>query len=332
MLISLNSKNKFSGVSRLCSRRLVFLWCFASIFAVLSVLPLWAKAANLYLDSSNKTVSLNDVFAVEARINLGQEPGINAVDTYLNYPADLLQVVDISYGNSILNIIAQPPVIDTQAGIIHFGGGITNGYTGKIPGDPGLSNLLVKIIFKVIKTPIAPEPIQITLDPKSMVFLNDGLGTPVQLTFNNLILTTVELSNNPNGNEWQLTLSQDKIPPETFSIGISRNPLIYDNKYFITFNTTDKQTGVDYYQVKEGDGDWIKTNSPYLLKNQNLRSTILVKAVDKAGNEKVVRYIPPKIKITSIALVIILMLVILSLIFIAVYFILKSFKTSKILK
>ncbi len=268
----------------------------ALLFGVcLVMLPLVTKAASLYLSSPNSTVFLNDVFAVEVRLNLDQEKSINAVDVYLNYPANLLQVVDISYGNSILNIIPQQPAIDAQAGVIHFGGGITNGYTGKIPGDPGLSNLLTKIIFQVIETPVTSGPIQIVLDPKSTVFLNDGLGTPAQLSLNNFTLNITESPDNPNINEWQVTLSQDKIPPEAFSVKLSHNSLIYDNKYFITFNTTDKQTGLDHYEVKETQNrhetehettiNWQRAESPYLLKDQSLKSIIKVKAVDKAGNE-----------------------------------------------
>jgi len=290
-----------------------------------------AQAANLYLNSTSNTVSLNNTFTLEVRLNLDQEKSINTVDVYLNYPADLLNAVDISYGNSILDIIPEQPTIDNQAGTIHFGGGITNGYTGKIPGDPGLSNLLTKIIFKTIKVPTIPGPIQIVLSPKSTVFLNDGLGTSTQLSLNNFALNITAPSNNPN-NEWQLNLSQDKIPPEDFLITLSRDPLIYNNKYFITFNTTDKQTGIDYYQVKEGSSGWTKAISPYLLKDQNLGSAILVKAVDKAGNERIVQYVAPKIKATSHTFIIVIVLVILVLILIVICFLIRSLKASKILK
>jgi hypothetical protein len=288
-------------------------------------------AANLYLDSADNNVVLNNAFAIEVRLNLDQETSINAVDAYLNYPADLLQVVDISFGNSILNIIPQQPIIDAQAGTIHFGGGITSGYTGKIPGDPGLSNLLTTVIFKEIKKPTNSPSFQIALDTKSAVFLNDGKGTLASLTLTNLTLNTAESSNNLS-NEWQQILAQDTIAPESFSIILSRDPSIYNNQYFITFNTTDKQSGIDYYQIKEGAIAWTKVDSPYLLKNQSLPSIILVKAVDKAGNERIAEYIPAKIKTTNVVLSIILILMILFLMAIANYFIIKSFKAAKILK
>ena len=76
----------------------------------------------------------------------------------------------------------------------------------------------------------------------------------------------------------------DNILPEPFKVEISQDPAIFEGKYFITFSTTDKQTGIDYYEVKEGRKDWKRAISPYVLENQKLTSDIWVKAIDKAGN------------------------------------------------
>jgi len=77
---------------------------------------------------------------------------------------------------------------------------------------------------------------------------------------------------------------------------IQRDPAIFDGKYFIVFYTTDKETGVDYYMVKEGEREWKIAKSPYLLENQNLDEEIKVKAVDRAGNETIATFYPEKIK------------------------------------
>jgi hypothetical protein len=81
-------------------------------------------------------------------------------------------------------------------------------------------------------------------------------------------------------------VTKDKSPPEPFEMGVGRDPGIFDNKYFISFFATDRESGIDYYEVKEGDQTFVRAESPYLLKDQSLRSTIKVKAVDKAGNER----------------------------------------------
>ena len=81
-----------------------------------------------------------------------------------------------------------------------------------------------------------------------------------------------------------------------------RNP---SNKYWISFNTTDKQTGIDHYEIMEepltqfgsfqwgrADAPWIEERSPYVLDDQSLNSIIRVKAIDKAGNEYIANLIP----------------------------------------
>ena len=88
--------------------------------------------------------------------------------------------------------------------------------------------------------------------------------------------------------EWQEELEKDTIPPEAFEIELYQDPSIFGGKYFIVFSTTDKQTGIDHYEVKEGKRKWQEAESPYLLGDQKLESIIKVKAVDKAGNERTV--------------------------------------------
>jgi len=80
-------------------------------------------------------------------------------------------------------------------------------------------------------------------------------------------------------------MKKDNILPESFKVEISQNPAIFEGKYFIVFSTTDKQSGIDYYEIKEGKKNWKIAVSPYILENQKLTSDIWVKAVDKAGNQ-----------------------------------------------
>jgi len=132
---------------------------------------------------------------------------------------------------------------------------------------------------------------------ESQVLLNDGLGTPAKLTIKGAVFTILPGIPEVPKEEWQEELEKDNIPPEPFEIEIHRTPEIFEGKYFITFFTSDKQTGLDYFEVKEGKRNWEKAESPYLLEDQDLKSIIKVKAVDKAGNERLAEYIPPK-KIT----------------------------------
>ena len=93
---------------------------------------------------------------------------------------------------------------------------------------------------------------------------------------------------------------------------------IYNGKNYIIFSTNDKQSGVDHYEIleikpteavgqepklkwyerllgqKKKAPAWIESEMPYVLKDQSLKSIVKVRAVDKAGNERTVEYIPLK--------------------------------------
>ena len=80
---------------------------------------------------------------------------------------------------------------------------------------------------------------------------------------------------------------------------IARDPTIFDGKWFLVFATQDKGLGIDHYEIKEtryrffgSFSRWISAESPYALRDQELKSYILVKAVDKAGNERIVKINP----------------------------------------
>jgi hypothetical protein len=141
----------------------------------------------------------------------------------------------------------------------------------------------------------------------SQVLLNDGKGTPARLTKKGAVFAisareiTEKLRAVIGPDIWQQELEKDNIPPEEFLPEITRDPAIFEGKYFLTFSATDKQTGVDYYQVSEqkriafivlGREEWKEAKSPYLLEDQGLRSIIKVKAVDEAGNERIEVIIP----------------------------------------
>lgn len=93
----------------------------------------------------------------------------------------------------------------------------------------------------------------------------------------------------------------DATSPEEFT------PQIIDIEgiKYLVFNTTDKVSGVSHYEVSEinlnrfgkiksgQEAKWEIAESPYLLKDQELKSIIKIKAIDKAGNERLGEIISP---------------------------------------
>jgi len=79
----------------------------------------------------------------------------------------------------------------------------------------------------------------------------------------------------------------DTTKPEEFKPEIAE----IEGKKYLVFSTIDKTSGVDYYEVLETRNKkqetWKIAKSPYILSDQGLESKISVKAVDKAGNERI---------------------------------------------
>ncbi len=82
-----------------------------------------------------------------------------------------------------------------------------------------------------------------------------------------------------------ITIASDTQPPLPFEPKLVSDPAIHGGKYVLIFLTTDLESGIDHYEVKEGLLRWERAESPYLLPQQHLPKIILVKAVDRAGNE-----------------------------------------------
>jgi len=271
-----------------------------SLIFIFLFLPLVAKGAILYFEQSKGEYHLGDTFIVDLRIDTEGEC-INTVKAIVSFPKDLLEAKDFGTGNSILTLWLEGPKIDQKEGLISFVGGIPGGFCGPLPGEPEKPNLLGRIIFRVVSRDVSRSLAQVAFRNDSQVLLNDGFGTPAKLTLKGAVFTILPEKAEVPKEEWQEELAKDDIPPEPFEIKISQDPNIFGGKYFIVFSTTDKQTGIDHYEVAEQRRtlrqttlNWKRAESPYLLEDQSLKSIIKVKAVDKAGNERIAEYIPPK--------------------------------------
>ena len=260
------------------------------------LLPLIGQAAELYLESSQPEYAPNETFSVDIRLNVTPPENVTAIEGYLKFDNQSLKAIDFLTGNSILMFI-ETPKIHQEQGIVSFSGIIPGGYTGRLPGDPGQSNLLGKIIFQAQKT-INPQTSIHFLD-NSRVLLDDGKEAKTNLVFKplDIRISSQEVVFNPL-NEWEKIKKEDKIPPEEFKPEIVK----IDNQYFLVFNSQDKQSGIDRYEIQTLKETLLgqlvpvtnfeKGESPYLLDKSNLTKTIKVKAIDKAGNERIVTLNP----------------------------------------
>lgn len=267
-----------------------------------------AEAASLYMDPGDASINRGDTISVSVRLDTDEGECVNVVDGVINYTENIVPV-DTSRGSSIMSIWLEEPTIDKANRTITFAAGIPNGYCGRIIGDPMLTNRVVDLVFAApglqIGSTESGNVADITFATGTRVLLNDGFGTDAPLK---LFDAKIEMSRTPGNqidNEWSDRVNEDDVPPKEFSINLERTANAFSNKYFIVFNTTDKQSGIDYYEVMEEpleeqklftwgrvDAPWVKAQSPYLLEDQSLNSTIRVRAYDKAGNDYVAVLVP----------------------------------------
>lgn len=276
------------------------------------------------MEPSEGVFGPGDEFAIDIKIDLNTGC-VNTIEAEILFPYTRLVANSFMTGESLISIWVDRPSDEelsksNQTGVIHFSGGIPGGYCGKIPGDPGNSNIIGRIIFKVPGLMIGSseeesDEINISFGEKTRVLLNDGKGTEDILATRE---AKIKISDKAVTElDWDKLIKRDRIPPEPFIIELLKSQGVYDGKYYIVYTTVDKQTGIDRYEVleirpTEALGvkpesawwkrilkperlapDWTVSDMPYVLNDQTLNSIIKVKAIDKAGNERLVEYIPP---------------------------------------
>jgi hypothetical protein len=261
-----------------------------------------ASAATLRFDPIVRATAPGDVFIATMRVDVGPGECVNAATVGVSYPTQLLTLNAVSRGESIFSLWLEQKE-DKDKGEVHFVAGIPGGYCGRAVGDPGQSNVVAKIVFQY-KGLSPTDAATISFLPDTEVDLNDGRGSKAELTTVPLSVQYAPASESHN--EWLSVVREDTFPPEEFIPQIYRDSESQKSPFYLIFDATDKQSGIEHYEVTEEDpnsfgfrfGSRIKAKpapvtSPYLLQDQTLSSRIVIRAYDHAGNMQE-SIIPPK--------------------------------------
>lgn len=273
------------------------------------------EAALLYIDPGVTTLQRGDAVTLSVRLNVDESSGecVNAIDGIITYD-EKIQPVDVSVGQSIFSLWIEAPVINRDTRTITFAAGIPNGYCGRVAGDPSITNVVADLVFRspsmVVgrsESDTSTNEALVEFDPQTRVLSNDGLGSVADLETIGARILLDRAPSQAQTDDWRQAISDDTIPPEQFSITLVQDDQIHGERYYIVFNTTDKQTGIAEYQVMEepleamgtfawgrADAPWIAPNgiNYHVLEDQTLNSIIRVRAIDKAGNEYIATLIP----------------------------------------
>lgn len=174
----------------------------------------------------------------------------------------------VSYGNSFLQFWVTAPKLTDR--VVEFAGIAPGGFSGS-------SGIAMSI------TATAANEGLFALDhAETALYLNDGLGTKIPLTFRGASVIVTP------GAELSTAAAPDLDPPEIFTPLVSNSADIYGGQWFLVFATQDKGSGVAFYQVCEGRSRCVSATSPYVLRHQALDRPLTIKAFDSAGNVQTV--------------------------------------------
>ncbi|OGY61894.1 MAG: hypothetical protein A3H06_01755 [Candidatus Colwellbacteria bacterium RIFCSPLOWO2_12_FULL_44_13] len=246
-----------------------------------ALLPQVTFAAETFFETENTQIRVGDKFEVGFFLNTENED-INAIEGEIIVPETLLKLKEIKSGSSIVNFwIENPQMVN---GNIPFSGIIPGGYSGQ-------SGLVLSLVFQPIQKG------QGLIEVRSIkTLINNGQGTETKTSVHNLYFI---IAGQAPLSQSTVVEKKDTDAPETFEPVIASDSTVFDGKYFLAFSTQDKESGVDHYEIQESrnigiqNEQWITGESPYLLQDQDLRSYVYVKAVDKNSNERIA-VLPPQ--------------------------------------
>ena len=231
------------------------------------------NAATLYAQPLS-AIGAEDVFVVDVLLDTEGET-INTIDGLVKLSSTVpgIEVRDISTAGSVISMWPRSPSLSEKGDTITFTGGVPGGISGK--------DLQV---FKIVISVSKASELQIVSD-NIKVYLNDGKGTSVSAK-TRFSPINIGVKKAVPVDVWKDAIANDNISPEPFTIKILQDENLYGGSKFISFSTTDKQSGISHYEVKEGMMDAVRTGETYVLIDQTGKSDIIVTAFDNAGNTR----------------------------------------------
>jgi hypothetical protein len=250
-------------------------WAFL-VCCTIAVIPNSVFAA-VFVTSQVSQTDLRPGETTEYLVKLLATTSVNALEGAITFDTKHLSVDRIDDGSSVVALWVRKPT-ERDVGEISFSGIIPGGIRGE-------EFVLFRVQFRALATGTTD-----ILWSNLRVLAHDGRGTDVSVVttpVSVMILNEVASSS--------VELVSDTLPPEVFTPVVGTDAAVADGQTYIAFATTDKGAGVAAYYVREYRSPWLRTfarfrlaTSPYILEDQTGQSFVEVKAVDYAGNERIV--------------------------------------------
>lgn len=249
--------------------------------------PHSAFAAQILFEPESFPVPQVNPYVVTVMFDTEGE-SINAIEGTVSIDASLGDVQSVTDSGSIITYWVGRPEWKAGTHAVTFSGAVPTGFTGK--------GILFSIVLPAYTGSRIAKPLQFS---GVKALRNDGLGSSARITSGEFSFGESVAPDSSVNDQLYLDESKiDNIPPEIFSPQISRDDRVAGGKWFVSFATTDKQSGIDHYELQEvrsgkiDAGKWKQAESPYILEDQELHSFVYIIAIDRQGNERVIKIFP----------------------------------------
>lgn len=229
------------------------------------------EAASLSVKVGNENILAGDTVVAEVMMNTDGED-INVVEGSISVPANGVTIKQLNTANSVLNYWVRNPSWSEKDKTISFVGGAPGGFNQK-------SASLFKIYFTVESNgnvSFLPESIK--------AYANDGVATPVAIKTDDLTVEVKKSEDEEIKDEWVKTVYRDTEGPTNIVFDLGQDDSLFDGQKFIVISASDSGSGLDYFEVKEGNRSPVRTSGNYVLQNQDKLEVLTIFAFDKSGN------------------------------------------------
>lgn len=257
---------------------------YAMLMLGMIFLPSPVSASSVYIDTTHSEFFVGDTILFSVRID-SENKNINAIEgeVLLDHAAGAVSLVGITTSGSVFPLWPGKPLPSERNTRVSFVGGSPGGLLSK---EATVFNIVLKL----------QEAGQIALSPDHIeVYIHDGKGTKDEVSTKDLIIDVLPKKSDVKAtDDWSAVMLGDTTAPEPFEVYLGQEGSVFDGKKFLSFNTTDTQSGISYYEVIENDLPPARSNGTYVLQEQHTPVTVRVIAYDSAGNamESVYQYSP----------------------------------------
>ncbi len=232
-----------------------------------------ALAATAYLAMDPGTVSVGDTILIRLVMDtMEKHPNTVEGTVLMKSGASNIEIRDFSLADSILTNWLKTPSLEDDSKI-SFIGGVPGGFSRK-------DALLFQIVFT------AKAAGQVTFIPTDVkAYDNDGKATPIPAPGTPLTITISLKGDGKEKNQWLDVIRNDNNPPQDLSVAFGSDASSFGGKKFMSISAIDRESGIDYFEVTEGNQPAIRSGMTYVLRDQSESTPITVTAFDKAGNK-----------------------------------------------